>query len=184
MSAGGVLQLPTEPKLTIVSAIDVLAPKLQVALRAALAEMEREGLEAMVYETERSHLTAVTYYKRGRPPTHAYPRPVTAAPDETYTWHGYRLSADIIHRRLEWEAGDAWFSKMASIAKRYDMKWGGDWTSPDFPHVQWARCKASPSNEARRILREHGVVGVWLAVDAIDAADALSLTATGSRRAA
>lgn len=184
MSAGSVHQLASEPRIVVVSAIDRLAPKMQPCLRAALAEMERDGLEAIVHETERSHLTAVTYYKRGRPPTSEYPGPVTNAPDETYTWHGYRLAADIIHRRLGWKAGDAWFRRMADIAKRHGMKAGIDWKRPDAPHVQWARCKASPSDEARRILREHGVVGVWLAVDAIDPADALARTASGGRRVA
>lgn len=177
MSAGSLVLHATEPRVVVISSIERLAPLLQLSMRAALAEMnEGAGLEAVLHETERSHATALTYYKRGRPPTKEYPRPVTNALNETYTWHGYRLAGDIIHRRLGWDAGDAWFAKMASIAKRYDMKAGINWTHPDPPHVQWAKCKASPSDEARRLLHEHGVVRVWLAVGAIAPADYDTLT--------
>lgn len=166
MSAGGTIVLPHEPKIVVVHAIERLAPKMQDAVRAALAEMDREGLEAELYETERLHETAVTYYKRGRPPSTEYPKPVTNAPDETYSWHGYRLAGDIIHRRLRWGPGRAWFEKMATIAKRHDLKCGIGWKQEDEPHVQWALCRASPSDEARRILKADGVEAVWRAVQA------------------
>lgn len=166
MSAGSDLLTMQEPKIVVVRAIDRLAPRMQLSLRSALVEMELAGLEAELWETERSHETAEVYYHRGRPPTAEYPRPVTNAPDETYTWHGYRLAADVIHKRLRWDAGAAWFEKMAFICKRHELKWGGDWKRPDLPHVQWSKCKASPSDEARRILREQGVEAVWRAVGA------------------
>lgn len=175
MSAGGLRPVAGEPPIQVIASVSLLAPAMQRALHAAITQMEAEGLEPQVYETERSHITAVTYYKRGRPPTAEYPHPVTNAPDETYTWHGYGLAADVIHRRLGWDAGAAWFAKMAAIAKQHGLKWGGDWRSPDLPHVQWGKCKASPSAAARQLLRTHGQVGVWLAVDAITTAEAEAL---------
>jgi hypothetical protein len=166
MSAGTGGQYPGEPPLVIHHTIDLLAPKMRAAVTATLEECRLRGLDAVVHETYREHATAVAYYRRGRtqiPPSEI----VTNAPDETWSWHGYQLAADIISESRAWSAGYAWFASMGEIAKRHGLKWGGDWNHPDLPHVQWGRCKASPSDEARRILRESGMQAVWRAVGAI-----------------
>jgi peptidoglycan L-alanyl-D-glutamate endopeptidase CwlK len=165
VSAGTWGEYPGEPRLVIHHDITLLAPRMQEAVAATLAECARRGLDAIVHETYRDHETAVWYYRRGRttiPPVGT----VTNAPDETWSWHGYKLAADIISATKGWNAGDTWFALMGEIAKRHGLKWGGDWNHPDLPHVQWAKCKASPSDEARRILRESGMEAVWRAVGA------------------
>lgn len=165
MSAGAIAA-PAE-RIVVVRSLDRLAPKVREALDAAMHDPAMMLLDATVYETERLHDTATIYYKRGRPPTKEYPRTVTNAPDETFTWHGFRLAADIIHRDKGWDMPESWFRAMATVCKQYCLKWGGDWKRPDFPHVQWGRCKASPSDEARRLLRVEGIESVWRAVGAL-----------------
>lgn len=165
MSAGTWGEYPGEPRLTIRHELELLAPKMRAAVDATLTECRRRGLDAMVHESYRSRETAEWYYRRGRttvPPG----RPVTNAPNELYSWHGYGLAVDIISATKGWNFGETWFAMMGEIAKSHGLKWGGDWSHPDLPHVQFGRCKASPSDEARRLIREGGLEAVWRAVGA------------------
>ncbi len=149
--------------LAVCHDLSVLAPKFRAAVKAGLADCQADGLDAVVYETGRSRLLAVAYYARGRtvkPPE----RPVTNAPDETYTWHGYDLAVDVISASRGWNQPDAWFARMAAHFKRHGCRWGGDWRSPDLPHIQWGCCKPSPSDRARELLRAGGVRAVWAEV--------------------
>jgi peptidoglycan L-alanyl-D-glutamate endopeptidase CwlK len=126
-----------------------------------------QGLDAYVFEGYRSPDLQALYYARGRtiiPPS----RPVTNAPTNLYSWHGYALAVDVISEAHLWAPpeGDLWFRKVADIFKQYDCRWGGDWKNPDLPHFQWALCRPSPSDEARRLFHSEGVMGVWRALRA------------------
>ena len=148
-----------------VHALDGLAPKFREALVATLADCNAAGLDAIAFETTRSDELARVYHTRGRPPSPEYPHPVTNAPDASWTWHGYGLACDIISAKYEWSVAPEWFAKMAAIAKRHGLKWGGDWKSKDLPHIQWGKCKASPSQVARTLHADH-IAEVWTLVDA------------------
>lgn len=122
----------------------------------------------MVYEGFRSLQLQQIYYARGRtviPPTYT----VTNAPTNLFSWHGYGLAVDIVHQTQFWTPpeGEVWFKKVADVFKQHDCKWGGDWTHPDTPHMQWGACKPSPSDEARNLLATRGLQAVWEAVGAI-----------------
>ena len=147
----------------------LLAPRFRLAVSAAIDECNdaTNHLEAVVYETFRSPELQAIYFARGRtvkPP----PGPVTNAMSNLFSWHGYGLAVDVIHRTRHWGMGEPWFSQMAEIFKRHGCTWGGDWTTPDLPHVQWGLCKASPSQAARELMRTRGVEAVWEAVGALD----------------
>ena len=147
-----------------------LAPKFRDAVLLAIAECnDPAGLnaDAMVYEGYRTLELQQIYYARGRtviPPT----RTVTNAPTNLFSWHGYGLAVDIVHKTLFWNppGGEAWFKRVADVFKQNSCKWGGDWTHADTPHMQWGQCKPSPSDEARRLLATGGVAAVWKAVGA------------------
>jgi peptidoglycan L-alanyl-D-glutamate endopeptidase CwlK len=144
-----------------------LAPNFAKAVLESIAECnDTNALEAMVYETYRSNELQQAYYARGRdnPPPPA--QTVTNARTNLYSWHGYGLAVDVIHTRLGWDAGDKWFRDVAEIFKKHGCKWGGDWTKPDTPHFQWGKCKPSPSEIARDLMRTKGVEAVWEAVGA------------------
>jgi peptidoglycan L-alanyl-D-glutamate endopeptidase CwlK len=93
---------------------------------------------------------------------------VTNARTSLYSWHGYGLAVDVISRKNLWTPteGETWFKKVADIFKKHDCRWGGDWTDPDTPHFQWARCKPSPSGLARLLIAQDGHEAVWQAVGA------------------
>jgi hypothetical protein len=150
----------------------LLAPMFRAAVTEAIEECNNDinRLDAIVYETYRSNELQAVYYCRGRtvrPPQN----PVTNAMKNLYSWHGYGLAVDVIHRTKQWEAGDAWFASVASIFAKHGCKWGGHWRSPDQPHFQWGLCKASPSDDARKLMYESGVQAVWEAVGAASSAD-------------
>jgi peptidoglycan L-alanyl-D-glutamate endopeptidase CwlK len=144
----------------------LLAPLFRSAVTAAIFECnEQNQLHALVYETFRSNELQAIYYARGRtiiPPS----EPVTNTRSNLYSWHGYGLAVDVIHRTRQWSAGDDWFASVAAIFKRHGCKWGGDWTTPDRAHFQWGLCRASPSNLARELMKTRGVWAVWEAVGA------------------
>jgi len=144
-----------------------LAPTFRAAVDAAIAACNAAGLEAMVYEGYRSLQLQQIYYALGRtiiPPTHT----VTNAPTNLYSWHGYGLAVDVVHRTKYWQppGGEAWFKKVADVFKQDRCKWGGDWTHPDTPHMQWGPYKPSPSDQARQLLAEGGIQAVWKTVGA------------------
>lgn len=109
--------------------LSLLAPKFRAAVEKAIADCNERGLDAMVYEGYRTDELQRLYYARGRtiiPPTHT----VTNAPNNQYSWHGYGLAVDVVHRTLYWkpEGGEAWFKKVSQSFAKFDCKWGGDWT--------------------------------------------------------
>ena len=154
--------------------LSLLAPAFKRVVDAAIAECNapENGLDAMVYETYRSNELQVVYYARGRttrPPSQT----VTNASSNLYSWHGFGLAVDVIHRTQGWDPKrHGWFHDVAEIFKRHHCKWGGDWTSPDMPHFQWGACKPSPSDLARTLLRTRGIEAVWEAVGALGDPDA------------
>ena len=153
--------------LTVNSSLDVLAPKFRDAVMAALAECERERLDAKVFETYRSQELQALYYARGRTiiPPHA---PVTYASTNLRSWHGYGLAVDVVHKTKYWkpDGGIEWFRKVAVVFKRNNCNWGGEWRKADPPHFQWHLCKPSPSDEARALIASEGMIAVWEAAGA------------------
>jgi peptidoglycan L-alanyl-D-glutamate endopeptidase CwlK len=144
----------------------LLAPAFRAAVQQALDDCTARGLDAYVYEAYRSQELQALYYARGRtiiPPT----RPVTNAPTNVYSWHGYGLAVDVISRAGAWNVPAGWFAAVAESFARFRCAWGGHWKSKDLPHFQWGACKPSPSDTARRILAVDGVEAVWRAVGAL-----------------
>jgi len=144
-----------------------LAPAFGAAVEAALRDCVVDGLDAYVYEAMRSEALQALYYARGRPPTPEYPAPVTNAKSALYSWHAYGLAVDVISRGHHWDRPWTWWVAVAAKFERHGCKWGGNWTKPDPPHMQWGLCKPSPSDRARELYASGGVRAVWAAVSAI-----------------
>ena len=148
----------------------LLAPKFREAVTAALADCAARGLTAKVNEGFRSNARQAWLYAQGRT------RPgkkVTNAPTSLTSWHGYGLAVDIIHQTKAYNpfgddaaANEKWFADVAAVFKQHGCTWGGDWTKPDTPHMQWGKCRASPSDKARELIASGGVEAVWKAVSA------------------
>jgi len=177
MSAGAADALTAFHAARETNDMGLLAPLFRAAVDASIAECDSKGLNAFVFETYRSNELQHIYYARGRtvrPPKST----VTNAFSNLYSWHGYGLAVDVIHRKLKWDAGEQWFRDVSEIFKKHGCKWGGDWTKPDFPHFQWGLCRASPSDRARSLIKTTGVWSVWEAVGAAGIRDLLDLQNT------
>lgn len=168
MSAG--LDLPAGASaLTVQRSLGLLAPAMRAALEAGLAECERRSLNVVVYETFRSDALQQFYYARGRtvkPPEY----PVTNAPDNLASWHGYGLAVDVIHGVKRWSMPASWFRAVAAVLTRFNLDWGGEWSHPDYPHFQWGYCRPSPSQRARDLFAVGGLEAVWREVGATGSA--------------
>jgi hypothetical protein len=146
-------------------ALTLLAPAFAALVTAALADANVAGLDAVVYESLRSHELAVAYYARGRtviPPKQT----VTNAPDELWSWHGYGLAVDVISRAKAWGQPESWFAAVAVHFANHRCRWGGEWKQKDLPHFQFGKCKPSPSSVARALVVSGGREAVWKAVGA------------------
>jgi len=180
MSAG--TTAPANGLTTPTSDLGLLAPAFRAAVVAAIAECNAapNSLDAIVYESYRSNELQQIYYARGRtvrPPNET----VTNASSNLFSWHGYGLAVDVIHRTQGWDpVRHGWFNAVADVFKRHGCKWGGDWTSPDAPHFQWGACKPSPSELAREIIRTKGIEAVWEVVGALGDPDAVVAAASAA----
>lgn len=144
----------------------LLAPAFRSAVERAIAECQARGLDAYVYEAYRSAELQALYYARGRtivPPT----KPVTYAPTNLQSWHGYGLAVDVISRSKAWDQPDSWFTQVAESFARFGCRWGGEWKQRDLPHFQWGRCQPSPSDTARVLIAAGGLQAVWDTAGAI-----------------
>lgn len=144
----------------------LLAPKFRAQVMAAIAECQKNGIDAFVFEGYRSPELQALYYARGRtiiPPT----KPVTNAISNLHSWHGYGLAVDVISKQQYWNAPESWFVAVANIFKEHGCRWGGEWKMKDLPHFQWGLCKPSPSEEAQNLIKTQGMEAVWRAVQAL-----------------
>ena len=150
---------------TVSHDLALVAPRFRAAVEAAIAACNAQGLDAFVYEAYRSNELQQVYYARGRtvfPPS----RPVTNAPTNLFSWHGYGLAVDVISRAKMWDQPEAWFAQVSVHFKSQGCKWGGDWKQRDLPHFQWGACQPSPSDLARQIIGAQGMQAAWRAVQA------------------
>lgn len=107
MSAGTADAAPTVSR-----DLDLLAPVFRVAVERAIADCQARGLDAYVYEAYRSPELQALYYARGRtvvPPI----KPVTNAPTNLQSWHGYGLAVDVISKSKAWDQPEEWFARVA-----------------------------------------------------------------------
>lgn len=157
MSAGS-----NDSELMVNRDLERLAPEFARAVGKAIAACRAANLDAMVYEGMRSQALQAMYFQRGRtvkPPS----RPVTNAPTNMHSWHGFGLAVDVVHRTKFWSppGGERWFEDVGAIFKQHGCTWGGDWTMADLPHFQWGRCPAGPSEVARQLIATQGMHAVW-----------------------
>jgi hypothetical protein len=164
MSAGAHGQYPGEPPVTVIHDLSRLAPGVERMVRAALDECHANGLDAVVYETERTEATQAIYYARGRtqiPPTAT----CTNARTALQAYHIFRVAVDVISASRGWDVTDDWRKAVTAIFRIHGMAWGGDWPGhfKDFPHYQPVSLPhLTPSDDARaRFARDGGPEGCW-----------------------
>lgn len=130
--------------------IHALAPGMIPRVEAFLAECATDGLPVAVNETVRSNPLQVLYYSYGRDDAgHVIGETITNASDASRSWHGYALALDICHKTKGYTVPMSWWSRVAAVAQRHGLDWGGHWTHPDYPHFQHGALPASPTIQDR-----------------------------------
>ena len=155
--------LPKPPaEVPACRSLDGLAPKFREVVEVVLAQLP----DAVVAESTRSFERQAYLYGFGRDYDDGRGI-VTHAPSHLTSWHGYGLAVDVMHREYGWNASRLWFRTMGELAKAHELTWGGDWRFTDLPHLQWGRCRDTPSDYARLLYRTRGVGAVWQEVGAL-----------------
>ena len=102
-------------------------------------EWETNGEEVLITDAYRSNDEQDALYAKGR----TEPGPVVTNASGGYSLHNYGVAIDIVpitpNGEADWSDYDS-FERLANVAKKHGMEWGGDWTSfPDAPHLQYTQ---------------------------------------------
>lgn len=157
------------PEVPVERSLDVCAPKFAAAVRAMMADLARDYPErsGFAFETLRTPERQEFLYQFGREYDDGRGI-VTNAPDAFSSWHGYGLAVDVVEKdATPWDAPPSFWNAIGEAAERNGLTWGGRWRRPDLPHVQWGKCRISPSDRARALLAAGGLNAVWRAVGAL-----------------
>lgn len=156
---------PPPPEVRVERSLDVCAPRFAAAVRLVIADMQALGMPVLVTETLRTAERQAFLFGFGREYDDGRGE-VTRAPTHLTSWHGYGLAADLVHASRYWNATEAFWIQLGKCARARGLTWGGGWKVKDRPHVQWGRCRTSPSAKARALLAAGGLPAVWEAVGA------------------
>lgn len=168
--------LPTPPaEVPVDRRLDVIAPKMRAAVERLCAQVEAEtGVRPLIFECLRSDARQRFLWGFGREYNDGRGT-VTHAMNADRTWHGFGLAVDVIHPSKRWNAPASYRAAVGRAARAAGLTWGGDWngngrsddeTLYDWPHVQWGRCRRSPSDRAVLLRAEGGLPAVWREVGA------------------
>ena len=158
-------EIPVERRLT------VCAPAFCAAVEAMLASLSG-GREEWAFETLRTDDRQAFLYGFGREYDDGRGR-VTNASTALNSWHGFGLAVDIVEKdATPWDAPVSFWNDIGDAAEAHGLTWGGRWSRPDLPHVQWGRCPTSPTEADRTLLRTKGMQAVWkkYGADAVNSA--------------
>lgn len=92
---------------------------------------------------------------------------VTHAQTTAHGWHGYGLAADLISQAHGWDSS-AFFDALQAAAETNGLTSGSAWQMRDRPHVQFGKCRTTPSAQAAQLAGDgNDLTALWEAVGAI-----------------
>ena len=154
--------IPREPPRE--DSLSGCAPKFADAVIALLSDLTAQGFDPILYETLRTNERQTWLYGFGR--DYDDDRGiVTHAETAEWEWHHYGVAADIISKGHGWNSS-SFFLALEAACSRHGLTSGAGWHQPDLPHVQFGKCKPSPSGESRSLYESGGLQAVWTAVGA------------------
>lgn len=148
------------PEVPVQRSLTLCAPKFASAVTALVAHLNG-GLTEMVFETLRTEARQTFLYGFGRDYDDGRGK-VTNARSALYSWHGFGLAVDVVEKdATPWNAPPTFWNAIGDAADATGLTWGGRWSKPDLPHVQWGGCPASPSDADRALFASGGMEAVW-----------------------
>ena len=148
------------PEVPVTRSLARCAPKFAAAVQAMMVRLAG-GLEERVFETLRTEERQAFLYGFGR--TYDDGRgTVTNARTSLKSWHGFGLACDVVEKdATPWSAPVGFWNQLGEAAEECGLTWGGRWTKPDLPHVQWGKCPATPTEADRALCAAEGIEAVW-----------------------
>lgn len=149
------------PEVKVQGDPKLLAPKMQTAVAAILADMTAAGFKAKAFETLRTPERQSFLYGFGRKYDDGRGT-VTKVADVWRGWHAYGLAVDIVeHDATPWDAPQAFWQTLGKCAEKHGLRWGGRWKFLDLPHSQWGKAPVSPTPEDATLAAASGLAAVW-----------------------
>lgn len=112
-------------------------PVLRERVEDVAAELVRKNIFVEVVSGFRSTAEQARLYAQGRT---TKGKRVTNA-KAGYSWHNFGLAVDLCPMKrgaFDWNAPLTVWHEIGATAKRHHLEWGGDWRTPDRPHLQLA----------------------------------------------
>ena len=155
------------PEVPVERSLAVCAPRFREAVEAMLRELEaQDTYQFLRFETLRTPERQAYLFGFGREYDDGRGR-VTNARTSLYSWHGFGLAIDVVEKdATPWDAPAGFWTTLGECAERHGLDWGGRWKRPDLPHIQFGKCRPSPSARSRTLYAAGGLEAVWRAVQA------------------
>lgn len=155
--------------------VTALHPKVVDALSATLTEAKARGLSVAMHSGLRFAEEQDKLYALGRTiinpdgKNDAKPFGNVITNAQAYeSWHCFGLAVDIVFKdekgNWTWSKTPKQWAELGAVGEIFGLEWGGHWTRfPDFPHFQM-RGRIPNIHEAKKMLFEKGIEGVWALV--------------------
>ncbi len=154
--------LPKPPaEVPVISRLNALAPKMQVAVEAIVKGMAEAGHKAKVFETLRTAERQAFLYGFGRQYDDGRGT-VTKVQDARKGWHYFGMAVDIVENDSSpCNASQSFWQTLGKLAEKHGLTWGGRWKFLDLPHSQWGGAPVSPTALDIALASESGIEAVW-----------------------
>lgn len=133
--------------------LSLIHPKLQVIVAKVIEECKQLGLPVLITDGWRSKEEQDKIYAQGR----TTPGVIVSGASYPYSAHNWGVAVDFCRnvRGREYEDGDNFFKRVADVAKKYGLEWGGDWKNfVDKPHLQLK--EYMPNNSTSWLIQTYG----------------------------
>jgi len=132
--------------------LSLLDPRFQDPLQQFLDMARAKGIELRVVQGLRTPEEQDALYAQGR----TAPGPVVTNARGGLSNHNYGLSVDVVPASLidteNWSPDDPVWNTIGALARQAGLEWGGDWGSPDRPHIQMANADSLRAQGAQGTL--------------------------------
>lgn len=133
--------------------IQRLHPKLRSMIPLILAECSQQGLNVLITDCCRSEAEQNALYDQGRT------KPGSIVTNVRYpnSAHCWGVAFDFCRnvKGREYDNSDCFFTRVAVIAKRHGLEWGGEWKNfVDRPHLQLK--EYMPDNSTKWLRETYG----------------------------
>ncbi len=124
----------TERNIAVLSTLD---PVARDVLTAFLQYLENNGEDVLLTAGFRTFAEQAALFEQGR----TKPGSIVTYAKAGESYHNYGCAIDFVpitNGREDWKDLGR-FVSIGSKAKAFGCEWGGDWTKPDLPHIQYTQ---------------------------------------------